>query len=122
MTHVVNERVAGTRHFSVGGIQPPRGCERLVGRYLEIEDSTCIWYENGGNKWEHAESYGRVFSSTEERDEYLLVHGYIREYFTSPHLRLHRVLKAIGSKRPIMAYEMSREDAMIMLAYYQHAK
>lgn len=120
----VNERVAGTRHFAVGGQSPVRWNEDGTS-VPGTQDHTNIWVSS---EWSdgvcRAESYGKVFASDSERTKYLLTHGYIRPYITSPHLRLVRLYKSIGcdsGQARNAIYALDRQTAFMLATQFRRS-
>lgn len=97
--HVVNERVSGTRRFSVS--------HETSTAYHGAVSKVCIWRDD------RAEVYGRAFESSAEVLRFHMERGYIRPYFTNPHLRLRRQFDAYKvSQSWKCAYQISDEEAL----------
>jgi len=119
--HVVNERVSGTRHFSVSGMSPishdpyKRGTRSTVTLWTK----RCDW--NAGTI--HSEQYGMEFDNGEAWHEHCLVHGYTRPYFTSDQMRVKRVLDSLHSDLINMSriYDLTDRQIMVLRARLKRA-
>jgi len=101
-TTCVNERVAGNRRLSVSGTSPVSHEPYTPG----IVDQTTIHDDRDQWSWTPADSYGRVFATSDERDEFLLERGYTRPWFRSPQTRVAHILSQLEN-RPMVVFSPS---------------